>query len=153
MACFVSNLQLASLVMNEAKIHDVIYDDIQPKTTKKWHWCLYQSVDWRLDKFVGRSGCSAWWASKWDSQVVCNFFCTFNDFPTYGNLSGYSVKGHHACLICEEDTSYVQLKHGRKTVYTQHQCLLKPFHPYRRLKKAFNGSQEHEIALIPLTGQ
>jgi len=29
-------------------------------------------------------------------------FCTINDFPAYGNLSGYSVKGHHACLICEE---------------------------------------------------
>ena len=45
-------------------------------------------------------------------------FCTINDFPTYENLSGYSVKGHHACPICEENTSYVQLKHGRKIVYT-----------------------------------
>ena len=26
-------------------------------------------------------------------------FCTINDFPTYGNLSGYSVKGHRACPI------------------------------------------------------
>ena len=33
-------------------------------------------------------------------------FCTINDFPAYGNLSGYSVKGHHACPICEENTSY-----------------------------------------------
>ena len=53
-------------------------------------------------------------------------FCTVNDFPAYGNLNGYSVKGHHACPIYEEDTSYVQLKHGRKIVYTQHQCFLKP---------------------------
>ena len=30
-------------------------------------------------------------------------FCTTNDFLVYGNLSGYSVKGHHACPICEED--------------------------------------------------
>ncbi|XP_028186434.1 uncharacterized protein LOC114373089 [Glycine soja] len=28
-------------------------------------------------------------------------FCTINDFPAYGNLSGYNVKGHHACPICE----------------------------------------------------
>jgi len=35
---------------------------------------------------------------------------TINDFPTYGNLSGYSVKEHHACPICEENTSYDQLK-------------------------------------------
>ena len=32
-------------------------------------------------------------------------FCTINDFPAYGNLSGYSVKGHKACPICEEDTA------------------------------------------------
>jgi len=29
----------------------------------------------------------------------------------------------------------------------------KAYHPYRRLKKAFNGSQEHDSALIPLIGQ
>jgi len=58
-------------------------------------------------------------------------FCTINYFPTYENLSGYNVKGHHACLICEEDTSYVQLKHERKIVYTRHRCFLKAYHPYR----------------------
>jgi len=41
-------------------------------------------------------------------------FCTINDFLAYGNLSGYSVKGHRVCPICEEDTSYLKLKHGRK---------------------------------------
>jgi len=50
-------------------------------------------------------------------QMRAMFFCTINDFLAYGNLSGYSVKGYHACLICEEDTSYIQLKHGRKIVY------------------------------------
>ena len=69
-------------------------------------------------------------------------FCTINDFPAYGNLSGYSVKGHHACPICEKDTSYLQLKHGKKTVYTRHRRFLKAFHPYRRMKKAFNGTSE-----------
>lgn len=29
-------------------------------------------------------------------------FCTINYFPTYGNLSGYRVKGHKSCPICEE---------------------------------------------------
>ena len=78
-------------------------------------------------------------------------FCTINDFPTYENLSGYSVKGHHACPICEEHTSYIQLKHGRKIEYARRQRFLTPYHPYRRLKKAFNGSQENEILPIPLT--
>ena len=80
-------------------------------------------------------------------------FCTINDFSAYGNLSGYSVKVHHACPICEEDISYIQLRHGRKTVYTSHHHFLQPHHPYRRLKKAFNGSQEHKTALILLTGE
>ena len=80
-------------------------------------------------------------------------FSTINDFPAYKNLSGCSVKGHRACPIFEEDISYIQLKHGRKIVYTRHRCFLKPYHPYRRLKKSFNGSQGHDSAPISLTGQ
>jgi len=41
-------------------------------------------------------------------------FYTINDFLTYGNLSGYSVKGHKACPICEEDIASQQLKHNIK---------------------------------------
>ena len=74
-------------------------------------------------------------------------FCTINDFPPYGNLSGYSVKGHYTCPICEKETSYIQLKHGKKTVYTRHRRFLKPYHPYWRLKKTFNGENEIESAL------
>ena len=37
-------------------------------------------------------------------------------------------------------------------MYTRHRRFLKPYHLYRKLKKAFNGSQEHETMLIPLTG-
>ena len=79
-------------------------------------------------------------------------FCTINDFPAYGNLSGYSVKGHKACPICEEDTASQQLKHGRKTVYLRHRRFLRSHHPYRRLKKAFNGHQEGSGPPTPLTG-
>jgi len=62
-------------------------------------------------------------------------FCTINDFLAYGNLSGYSVKLHKACPICEEDTTSQQLKHGRKTIYLRHRKFLRSHHPYRRLKK------------------
>ena len=79
-------------------------------------------------------------------------FCTINDFPAYGNLSGYSVKGHHACPICEKNTSYIQLKHGKKIMYTRHQRFLKPYHPYRRMKKAFNGTSEIDSPPKPLAG-
>jgi len=64
-------------------------------------------------------------------EMRAMLFCTINDFPAYENLSGYSVKGHHACLICEENTSYIQLKHRRKTVYSRHRHCLTPNHPYR----------------------
>jgi len=57
-------------------------------------------------------------------------FCTINNFSAYRNLSGYSVKGHCGCPICEENISYVQLKSGRKIVYTRHRHFLKPYHPY-----------------------
>ena len=44
-------------------------------------------------------------------------FCTINDFPAYGNLSGYTVKGRSACPICEENTSSLWLDNCKKTVY------------------------------------
>ncbi|XP_052730448.1 uncharacterized protein LOC128195809 [Vigna angularis] len=79
-------------------------------------------------------------------------FCTINDFPAYGNLSGYSTKGHKACPICEEGTCHRQLQHGRKTVYLGHRRFLSTNHPYRKLKKAFDGYQENELAPMALSG-
>jgi len=63
---------------------------------------------------------------------------------------GYNVKGLKACLICEENIASHQFKNGRKTVYLRHQRFLQATHPYRRLKKAFNGHQENDEAPIPL---
>ncbi|XP_058769111.1 uncharacterized protein LOC131642981 [Vicia villosa] len=80
-------------------------------------------------------------------------FCTINDFPAYGNLSCYKVKGHKACPICEKDTCYHQLEKGKKTVYLGHRRFLKRNHPYRRLKKAFNGYQEYKVAPKALIGE
>ena len=79
-------------------------------------------------------------------------FCTVNDFPAYGNLRRHSVKGHHTCPICEKNTSFIQLKHGKKIVYTRHRRFLKHYHLYQRLKKAFNGTHESEGASEPLAG-
>ena len=95
----------------------------------------------------------------WDGNLQQTFrlramvFCTINDYPTYGNLSGYSVKGHHSCPISEKNMSFFQLKHRKKTIYTRHRRFLKHYHPHRRLKKAFNGSQKNESALKPLDGK
>nr|KYP32182.1 hypothetical protein KK1_047183 [Cajanus cajan] len=53
-------------------------------------------------------------------KLYAMIFCTINDFSAYENLSEYIVKGHHACPICEKQTSYLQLKHGKKNVYIRH---------------------------------
>ncbi|RDX95619.1 hypothetical protein CR513_21835, partial [Mucuna pruriens] len=59
-------------------------------------------------------------------------FCTINDFPLFGNLSKYSVKGHKICHICEKGTRYHQLTHGRKTCYHEHKKFLKTNNLYRQ---------------------
>ncbi|CAM8999898.1 unnamed protein product [Rhodiola kirilowii] len=60
--------------------------------------------------------------------------CTINDFPAYGNLSGYSIKGYKACPICGEDTHARHLKNCRKMVYMGHRHFLSRHHPYRQKK-------------------
>ena len=39
---------------------------------------------------------------------------TINDFPTYGNLKGCTVKGYNACPYCGLDAPKCRLKHGGK---------------------------------------
>ena len=39
---------------------------------------------------------------------------TIDDFPTYGNLSRWSVKGRLACPICNKDTWSRYLPHWNK---------------------------------------
>ncbi|CAA0819515.1 Unknown protein [Striga hermonthica] len=49
--------------------------------------------------------------------------------------------------------AFEQLEHGRKTVYLGSRKFLKPAHPYRRLRKAFNGHTEFESAPDALNGE
>jgi len=58
-------------------------------------------------------------------------FGTINDFPTYGNLSEYSIKGKRACPICEDNTYWVRLEHGKKNVFLGHRRFLPSKHRYR----------------------
>ncbi|XP_021755964.1 uncharacterized protein LOC110721140 [Chenopodium quinoa] len=69
-------------------------------------------------------------------------FCTIQDFPAYGNLSGYTVKGKTACPIGMEDCKRTWLNASKKHVYPVHRQFLPPNHPYRRRKNVFNGKQE-----------
>ncbi|XP_021732612.1 uncharacterized protein LOC110699400 [Chenopodium quinoa] len=81
------------------------------------------------------------------------YMWTINDFPAYGNLSGYKNKGHKACPICIDDTPNVYLEHYGKDVYVRIRRLLRRDHPYRRQKKAFNGKVEEGAAPKPLSGK
>ena len=57
---------------------------------------------------------------------------TINDFPAYGNLSGYSTKGKIACLVCHAETCSKYLNHSKKLVYMGHRRFLAPNHRYRK---------------------
>ncbi|CAM8993530.1 unnamed protein product [Rhodiola kirilowii] len=78
--------------------------------------------------------------------------CTINDFPAYGNLSGYSIKGYKACPVCGEGTHARHLSNCRKMVYMRHRRFLPRHHPYRRKKAAFNGETEHGMEPQPASG-
>ncbi|XP_019163443.1 PREDICTED: uncharacterized protein LOC109159786 [Ipomoea nil] len=79
-------------------------------------------------------------------------FCTINDFPAYGNLSGYTTKGAKACPVYEEETVDLWLNNSRKNVFMSHRTFLPIDHPYRKRKKAFNGKSETGVARLPLSG-
>ena len=87
-------------------------------------------------------------------------FGAINDFPAYGNLSGYTVKGYKACPICQENTSSIKLKNSGKgerknsgkIVFLGNRKFLPIQHRYRRWRKAFDGNPEDGRAPIPPTG-
>ena len=78
---------------------------------------------------------------------------TINDFPAYGNLSGYAVKSSIGCPVCMKETSSIRLKNGKKTVYLGHRRFLPKNHRYRKQKKAFDGNTEERSPPRVLTGQ
>ena len=85
-------------------------------------------------------------------RLKAMLFGTINDFPAYGNLSGYKNKGYVACPICETGTHSIRLTNCKKIVYMGHRRFLPKGHRWRRCKKAFNGHFEEGIAPKILTG-
>ena len=153
MTCFTSYLQLTSWIVHEAKIHDLFMMISGPRQLgndidiylspliEDLKLMLDQGIE-VFDKFANET-----------FKMNVMLFCTINDFPAYGNLLGYNVKGpHKACPICEEDIASQQLKYGRKTLYIWHRRFLRSHHSYRRLKKVFNGHQETGSPPNRLTG-
>ncbi|XP_060202370.1 uncharacterized protein LOC132630789 [Lycium barbarum] len=75
---------------------------------------------------------------------------TINDFPAYGNLSGWSTKGKLACPCCHKDKQTVSLRN--KLGYMGHRRFLPINHPWRRNRVLFDGKVEMGAAPSPLTG-
>ncbi|GJZ46247.1 leucine-rich repeat protein [Tanacetum coccineum] len=77
---------------------------------------------------------------------------TINDFPAYGMLSGWSVKGYNACPICMNETSSSYLSHSRKVCYMGHRRFLPSSHQWRNDKKNFDGTRETRKPIVPMSG-
>ncbi|XP_028125331.1 uncharacterized protein LOC114322251 [Camellia sinensis] len=85
-------------------------------------------------------------------QLRAALLWTINDFPAYGNLSGWSTKGKLACPSCNEDASHQYLHHWKKTCYTGHRRFLPHNHVLRK-SKAFNGEPERKLEPKLLSGE
>ncbi|XP_071687958.1 uncharacterized protein [Rutidosis leptorrhynchoides] len=72
-------------------------------------------------------------------QLRAMLFCTINDFPAYGNFSGYSTKGKKACPICEENTHSIWLTNCKKPAFMGHRRELAENHPYCKKANLFDG--------------
>ncbi|XP_031131839.1 uncharacterized protein LOC116033221 [Ipomoea triloba] len=90
--------------------------------------------------------------SRSNFTLRATIFCTINDFPAYGNLSGYTCKGAKACPICQDETPDLWLSNSKKNVFMSHKTFLPVGHPYRKKKQAFNGESETRVAHLPLSG-
>nr|GEV64733.1 hypothetical protein [Tanacetum cinerariifolium] len=75
-------------------------------------------------------------------QLFAMIYCTINDFPAYGNLSGYDTKREKACPVCENGTHFRWLTNCRKTIYIGHRRALHRHHPYRKKENLFDGTSE-----------
>ena len=78
---------------------------------------------------------------------------TINDFPAYGNLSGWSVKGRLACPVCNKDTWSRYLPHWNKQCYMGHRRFLELDHKWRHDKKSFDNTSEMDPPPKYLSGE
>ncbi|CAN1159515.1 hypothetical protein LINPERHAP2_LOCUS22757 [Linum perenne] len=82
-------------------------------------------------------------ASKCENfQMHAALMWTINDFPAYGNLSGWSTKGKLACPVCNIDTVSQWLYNGGKHCYMGHRRWLSNGHRWRGEAHLFDGTKE-----------
>ena len=76
-------------------------------------------------------------------QLHAAIMWTINDFPAYGDISGWSTKGYHACPCCNENKDSQYLRGSRKICYMGHRRFLPAEHHFRKQSSSFNGQPDH----------
>ncbi|XP_071727574.1 uncharacterized protein [Rutidosis leptorrhynchoides] len=118
--------------------------------------CIYNPPPWLFDEMMElwSTGIHVYDAYKKEYfQLRAMLFFTINDFPAYGNLSGYSTKGKKACPICEENTHSIWLTNCKKPAFMGHRRELAENHPYRKKSDLFDGTIEDRKLPPPLDGE
>ena len=75
-----------------------------------------------------------------------------HDFPAYGLVSGQVTKGYKGCTECGSSVTTRRSAALTKNVYLEHRRFLDRTHPYQRLHRAFDGSQETRPSPRQLSG-
>ena len=76
-----------------------------------------------------------------------------HDYPTYGLVSRQVTKGYRGCMECGPTVTTRRSVVLGKNLYLGHRRYLNWSHPYRRLRRAFDGTEERRAPPCPLTGR
>ena len=76
-----------------------------------------------------------------------------HDYPAYGLVSGQVTKGYRGCVECGPNVTTRRSAALGKNVYLGHRRYLRRNHPYRRLRRAFDGTEEIRAPPCSLTGR
>ena len=90
-------------------------------------------------------------SSKKSFQMHVALLWTINDFPAYGDISGWSIKGALACPPCNYDNQSCWLRYGRKFSHIGHKWFLVNDHKFRKQKKLFDGNVDMRLAPITVS--
>ncbi|XP_059292571.1 uncharacterized protein LOC132046040, partial [Lycium ferocissimum] len=84
-------------------------------------------------------------STRQNFKLRASLLWTINDFPAYGNLSGWSTKGKLACPCCNKDTYSIRLANSKKQCFMGHRCYLPLNHKWRNDRASFDGTKEKRL--------
>ena len=76
---------------------------------------------------------------------------SINDFPAYGDISGWSTKSALACPPYNYDRQSCWLRYGRKFSYIGHRRFLDSDHKFHKQKQSFDGHIDTRSAPITVS--